>query len=372
MSISSQITRISGNVSNALAAIANKGVTVPSGSDSDDLADLIGLISTDSTYTITKNLTSVTSSADDTKVIAGNSFFTELTPASGYYISSITVTMGGVDITEQVFKAGTGAKTITVNGTYAASADNLSGYTAVSVNVPSGSASLGTKSITSNGTYNASSDGYDGYSQVTVNVSGGSPSLQSKTNTYTPTTLTQTETVSADNGYDGLSSVGITVNPIPSQYIVPTGTKSITANGTNIDVTSYAAVDVAVPTGGVTVKTASGTFTGNGTREVSFTCSFEPDLVYWYTDTQGATYTGSIAGLIARGLMASSQYANNSTSKSQNVQTPITGMNDNGSSYNYKATYANNTVTLYCFTSNVRTLFKNNQVYSWQCIKYTA
>ena len=45
MSISSEITRISGNVSDALTAIAAKGVTVPSGSNSDDLADLIALIS---------------------------------------------------------------------------------------------------------------------------------------------------------------------------------------------------------------------------------------------------------------------------------------------------------------------------------------
>ena len=41
MSIQSEITRISGNVSGALSAIANKGVTVPAGSNSDDLADLI-------------------------------------------------------------------------------------------------------------------------------------------------------------------------------------------------------------------------------------------------------------------------------------------------------------------------------------------
>ena len=44
MSIQSEITRISGNVSDALSAIADKGVTVPSGSNSDDLADLIALI----------------------------------------------------------------------------------------------------------------------------------------------------------------------------------------------------------------------------------------------------------------------------------------------------------------------------------------
>lgn len=46
MSISTEITRISGNVSNALTAIGNKGVTIPSGSNSDDLATLIGAIQT--------------------------------------------------------------------------------------------------------------------------------------------------------------------------------------------------------------------------------------------------------------------------------------------------------------------------------------
>lgn len=46
MSISSEISRISGNVSAALTAIGNKGVTVPAGSNSDDLATLIGSIQT--------------------------------------------------------------------------------------------------------------------------------------------------------------------------------------------------------------------------------------------------------------------------------------------------------------------------------------
>ena len=46
MSISSEISRISGNVSAALTAIAAKGVTVPAGSNSDDLATLIASIQT--------------------------------------------------------------------------------------------------------------------------------------------------------------------------------------------------------------------------------------------------------------------------------------------------------------------------------------
>lgn len=46
MSIQTQIDRISGNVSAALAAIADKGVTVPDGSTSDVLAELIASIET--------------------------------------------------------------------------------------------------------------------------------------------------------------------------------------------------------------------------------------------------------------------------------------------------------------------------------------
>ena len=44
MSVQTQIDRISGNVSAALAAIAEKGVTVPDGSNSDALAELIASI----------------------------------------------------------------------------------------------------------------------------------------------------------------------------------------------------------------------------------------------------------------------------------------------------------------------------------------
>lgn len=67
-------------------------------------------------------------------------------------------------------------------------------------------------SVTQNGTYTAQSG--HAYSPVTVSVPTPTPTLQTKTKTYTPTASQQTESVSADSGYDGLDTVSITVDPI--------------------------------------------------------------------------------------------------------------------------------------------------------------
>lgn len=69
MSIQTQIDRISGNVSAALSAIAEKGVTVPDGSTSDALAELI---------------TSIEAGGGGYDVIAGT-----FTPASDCYMYEI-------------------------------------------------------------------------------------------------------------------------------------------------------------------------------------------------------------------------------------------------------------------------------------------
>lgn len=186
-------------------------------------------------------------------------------------------------------------------------------------------ATLTTKSITSNGTYNASSDNADGYSSVTVNVSGGGGTYQAKTN-INPTTSSQT--ITPDSGYDALSSVQINAMPTgtagtPSAtkgtvsnhsvsvtpsvtnttgYItggtktgtavtvsaseLVSGNKSITQNGTNIDVTDYATVSVNVSGGSSknvqvaqsTTRVANTAYT----KTASLTCSVSGTYdVYW-------------------------------------------------------------------------------------------
>lgn len=66
-----------------------------------------------------------------------------------------------------------------------------------------------------------------------------------QTETVTPTASTQTVTPTSNAYY--LNSV--TVKPIPSEYIVPTGNLSLTANTTNADCSQYATVTVNVSGG---------------------------------------------------------------------------------------------------------------------------
>lgn len=133
--------------------------------------------------------------------------------------------------------SGIGAKAITANGTYYSASEGLEGYNIVDVNVSGGGGStLIEKTVSANGVYNASSDSADGYSKVTVSVPASA---------------------------------------------VDTGTKSITANGTGIDVVGYAAVDVAVPnsyaaadegkvvSNGALVAQTSDTVTQNGTVDTT-------------------------------------------------------------------------------------------------------
>lgn len=143
--------------------------------------------------------------------------------------------------------------------------------TAASKSVASGSASTPATTITANPTISVSSAGLitattsttksvtptvsAGYVSTgtagTITVSGSNTQqlTTQAAKTVTPTTSSQTAVAS------GRYTTGaVTVAAIPSEYVIPTGTKTITENGTGIDVASYASVDVDVSGsgGGVT------------------------------------------------------------------------------------------------------------------------
>lgn len=62
--------------------------------------------------------------------------------------------------------------------------------------------------------------------------------------------------------YSNVTGIKATdTNNVVQTFIKPSGTKSITANGTGIDVTEYASVDVAVPIPSPTLETKTKTYT---------------------------------------------------------------------------------------------------------------
>lgn len=75
-------------------------------------------------YSVTNTLTNVTSSNSTLSVTEGSSYYAELTPEDGYALDSVTVTMGGADITATAYVDGvisigavTGNIVITANAT---------------------------------------------------------------------------------------------------------------------------------------------------------------------------------------------------------------------------------------------------------------
>lgn len=103
------------------------------------------------------------------------------------------------------------------------------------------------KAITANGEYTPD-EGYDGFSKVIVNVpTGGGDPVQPEPPEMQEKTITENGAYSPDEGYDGFNKVIVNV-PIPPGFVKPTGTKTLTANGTH-NVSGYESVIVNVPTG---------------------------------------------------------------------------------------------------------------------------
>lgn len=187
----------------------------------------------------------VTPSKDSAKIV---------TPESGY-LGLKKVAVNPIP-SEYIIPSGT--VSITENGTH-----SVLNYDSATVKVEPALQSKEVAPSTSEQTVIADADKY-GLSSVkvkaiqteektvTVNNSSVTPTsgkylskvnvnLPMQAKTVAPATTTQT--VTADASYQGLSSV--TVSAIPSNYIIPSNTKTITTNGTH-DVTAYASASVDV------------------------------------------------------------------------------------------------------------------------------
>ena len=181
-----------------------------------------------------------------------------------------------------------------------------------------------------------------------------------------------------------ITIMGASYSAVPAVTLPKTG--GGTASFTDVTDTTAAAADVAsgkyfytaagvrtagTSSGGSPVKTATGTFTGNGTRTIDVACTFEPDIVYFTSNPGTTASSGTVAAIIVRDMMTATRYRNNSTTNSHYAIPDIANLNSNGSSYSWRATYANSKVTLYCYSSNARGLLTNGRTYTYKFIKWT-
>lgn len=167
----------------------------------------------------------------------------------------------------------------------------------------------GNKSITTNGT----NIDVTAYSTVSVNVSSGGSTLQSKTKSYTPTETAQSETVSPDSGYDGLSSVAISVGAISSTYV-----GSGIARKSSTDLTASGAT-VSVPAGYYSSAASKSISTGSATAPASISGSSA--TISTGTNTLTLSKTVSVTPSVTAGYISSGTAGNSSVSLTTSVNT---------------------------------------------------
>lgn len=157
----------------------------------------------------------------------------------GYYENNETISIAsGTEGTPVATKGAVNNHSISITPSVTNSGGYISGgsHTGTAVSVSASELVSGNLAISSNG----NNIDVTNYATVSVSVS---PTLRSVTKTYTPSESSQSETISPGTGYDGLSSVSITVNPISSTYV---GTGITRRDSTDL---SASGATVSVPSG---------------------------------------------------------------------------------------------------------------------------
>lgn len=159
-----------------------------------------------------------------------------------YLIKAIYESDDGIDSAVPITKDFSAAKYLGTTEVFQSTVERQA-YSKVTVKLPKPS---GTTTLNTNGLHDVMQ-----YEKATVNVA---PYGTGNVN------------ISANGTHNVNGKATATVNvPIPSGYVLPTGTKEITANASGVDVYSFSKVDVAVPIpDGYIVPTGAKTITANG------------------------------------------------------------------------------------------------------------
>lgn len=359
MSIASEIVRLQTAKEDLATAIEGKGVTVPVSVTLDGYANLVDQIaqgadlqSKSVSYTPTEYAQGSTITADsgydglssvDISVGAISSSYVgsgiarksssdltasgdTVTVPAGYYESAATKSVAsGSEGTPTAAKGTVLNHSVIVTPSVTNTAGYISGGTKIGTPVAVTAAELvsGSDTYTSNGTYDVTN-----LEEVVVDIPPAS--LQTKTASYTPTESAQSDTITADTGYDGLSSVDVSVGAISSTYvgsgITRRSSSDLTASNATVTAPAgyySAAATKTISSGTVTApSTISGTSatvtTGTNTLTLTKTVSVTPSVT-----TSGYISSGT-AGNSSVSLQASvTTQAATTITPTTSDQTPI-------------------------------------------------
>lgn len=250
MSIQSEITRIAGNVSDALTEIANKGVTVPVGSNSDDLATLIAQITggggsaiviTDTIDPVSggtiRTITAV-SLAGDTVTASDMLYGVTAHDASGTAVTGNIVTKTQADLSAS-------GDTVTAPAGYYASSASKS--------VASGSAATPATTITATPTISVNSS----TGVITASVSASQSVTPTVSAGYVSTGTAGTITASGSDTEQMSVQAAQTIHPSTSDQTIASG-RYLTGNQT-IKAVTVSGLSASNILSGVTVKIGDST-----------------------------------------------------------------------------------------------------------------
>lgn len=135
---------------------------------------------------------------------------------------------------------------------------------------------------------------------ILTDSSQGAPTLQTKSESYTPSETAQSATITADTGYDGLDSVGISISAISPTYvgsgISRRSSDNLSASGATVTAAAgyyESAASKTIASGSATAPASiSGTgatlSTGSGTLTLSKTISVTPTVSAGYISAGSA------------------------------------------------------------------------------------
>ena len=247
-----------------------------------------------SAYGVGYNLSHVTSSSTDTTVTLGGSYSTTLTADSGYEMSEVVVTMGGVAITNQVYNKETGVVTINnINGNILIKATATQKVTppptkhTITISVTNGTASpSGSVQVEDGQSQTITFTPNTGYVLDYVMVDGNSASLTGNSYIFTD--------VTADHSI----SVVYKVPPLPTKHTITISVTNGTASPSGSvqvedghDQTITFAPNAGYVLDHVTVDGTSASLTGNSYTFTDVTADHSISVVYKKSGGGGGSVT---------------------------------------------------------------------------------